>query len=73
METDSFDAVYGHTQAVAAILSKGGSDIDLGATDVHGNTALSQAREEGGGLSEVGQLLRQHAAAVVATCGPKSS
>ena len=68
-----YGVVYGRTQAVAAILSKGGSDIDLDATDVHGNTALSQAREEGGGLSEVGQLLRQHAAAVVATCGPKSS
>ena len=35
--------------------------------------AAKSVREEGGGVSEVGQLLRQHVAAAAATCGPKCS
>ncbi len=54
-----YGAVYNRTQTVAAILSKGGAAIDLEATDVHGNSAMSHA--DGSGSSDVVSLLREHA------------
>ena len=60
-----YGAVYNRKQTVAAILSKGGAAIDLDATDVHGNSAMSHAK--GSGSSDVARLISEHAAKFAST------